>query len=238
MSALDSVKTILKYFFLVIFTLLLVGQLTALVLAQAAQSVLLDARFYKTELDRAGVYDYAYASFSQKMREQGGAQTEALIGLSGIAMEDVITKPWIKAQAENLIDHALAYLNGQSATAELVLDLTDPKARLLAAAQTKISQQQPDGNSSARVAQLKAQLDEKVPDRIDLAAQAGTQGLEQARTAVQTVKNATAGLVIFALVLAGLIALLARKSVNSIARWLGVALLAAGVLSLLAIGVA
>ncbi len=240
MSALGVVATIVKYVFLVLFTLLLVGQLTALVVVQASQTVLLDARFYKTELDRAGVYDYAYASFSQKIQEQGGNSTQALIGLSGISMEDVFTKPWIKTQAENLIDHALAYINGQSATAELVVDLTDPKARLMAAAQTKIAQLQPDGNgSTALMAQLKAQLDEKVPDRIDLAAQAGgMQALEQARSSVQTAKTATLGMAIVALVLAGLIAVLARKSVNAIARWLGAACFIAGALSLLAIGVA
>ncbi|MBI2445509.1 hypothetical protein HYV43_03925 [Candidatus Micrarchaeota archaeon] len=228
------------YLIMAILALLLIGTLTAWVLLQSAQTVALNPSFYKLELERAGVYDYAYQRLGETLKEQGGAQAEAFLGLSGISMEDVVTRAWLKSQAENLIDHAFAYINGNAATAELFIDLTEPKSRLYAAAQERIGQLPENGQApaTAMLEQYKTQFDEKIPDRVDLAAQAGgTQGLDQARTGVQTAKTATLSILVFALILAGIMVLLTRKRVHSMARWLGGAMLLSGGAVLVALSV-
>ncbi len=221
-------------------SLFLVGALTSFVLLQSAQSVALSPSFYKAELEKAGVYDYAYQKLGESLKEQGGAQAEAFLGVAGITMEDVVTRAWIKTQAESLIDHAFAYFNGQSATAELYIDLTEPKSRLYAKAQERIAQL-PQGAQAAATTSLesyKAEFDQKIPDRVDLAAQAGgAQGLEQTKNGVQTAKMATLALLFLALLWAALIVYLNRSRLPSKARWLGGSLLIAGVLTWLGLGV-
>lgn len=229
-----------QYIILGILSVFLVGALTSFVLLQSAQSVALNPSFYKAELETAGVYDYAYQKLGDSLKEQGGAQAEAFLGVAGITMEDVVTRAWIKTQAESLIDHAFAYLNGQSATAELYIDLTEPKSRLYAKAKERIDQL-PQGAQAAATTSLeayKAEFDQKIPDRVDLAAQAGgASGLEQAKNGVQTAKTATLALLVLAVLWAALIVYLNRKRLPSMARWLGASLLIAGALTWLGLGV-
>lgn len=229
----SSLGSFFKYAFLVLFTVLLAGQLAAVVLLQSASGVALDPAFYKNELEKSGAYDMIYAKLNAAIAEQGGAQATALLSLSGVTVNDIVTKTWIKAAAGHLIDNALAYVKGQSATADLTVDLTEPKANLYAAAQAKIVQlpQGAQDAATAKLAEIKTQFDEKVPDRIDLAATPGTDGLDQAKSAVTTFQTALLGLLVLSLVWAGLIVFLARQSVNSILRWLGAALLLGGLLA-------
>ncbi|MBI5226900.1 hypothetical protein HY994_06755 [Candidatus Micrarchaeota archaeon] len=229
-----TLGTIVKYVFLVLFTAILAGQLAVLVLVQSASGVALDPAFYKNELQAAGIYDYAYAKLNQSVTEKGGGQASAMMTLSGISMTDILTKDWIKRQAENLIDHGLAYLKGQSQSAELWIDLTEPKTKLFAAADAKI-QQLPESLQDAATTQKAAfseQIDRQVPDKVNLAEQPGAQQqLLEARNAVGTLQTILLGLVVFALVLAVLIVVLARKSIHSIVRWLGAGLILGGALA-------
>lgn len=231
---------ILHFLAMAVLALMLIGSLTALALAYAAQSVALNPSFYKSELERAGVYDYAYQKLSESLKEQGGTQAEAMQKFSGIKIEDVVTRAWIKTQAEGLIDHAFAYFDGQSASAELYIDLTEPKSRLYAKAQERIAQL-PQGAQAAATTSLegyKQEFDQKIPDRVDLAAQAGgAQGLEQVKNGVQSIRTVTLVFMGLSLLWAGLIAYLNRKRLPSMARWLGASLLIAGALTWLALSV-
>ncbi len=123
--------TLFRYFFLTWFASLLIGSTMGLLYIYAAQTTFLEPSFYKKELESAGGYDVVYAYFNANLAGGDGAAIGALAQAGGITLQDVVQKPWIKSQAENLIDNLFAYLNSRTPTLNLTIYLNSRRERLI-----------------------------------------------------------------------------------------------------------
>ncbi|MBI5036922.1 hypothetical protein HZC09_06300 [Candidatus Micrarchaeota archaeon] len=238
MGFLDIVKAALKYFFLLLFSFILIIDLFALLILFSAQNVVLNADFYKATLEKSDAYGRAYAYIDGEIKKSPLAMLA-----SETKAEDIIPRQWLKAQVNNLIDHGLAYVKGQELYLNLTVYTAEPKQKAMAVVQSKadklfgadISGAPSNFSKEQMLPMLKAKVDEQVPDSLNLADKFGGAGfLEPVRQGVSILYLALAVLAASAVALMFFIALLAGK-VKSIMRWVGFPLLVSGSLCFLAL---
>ncbi len=232
-------KAILKYFFLTLFSVILIVNLFALILLYSAQGVLLNPDVYKAELEKTDAYTRAYAFIDDAI-----GQSPMAAFASGVKAEDIAPRPWLKAQANGLIDHAFAYVKGQELYLNLTISTVEPKRNALKLLESKagslpgVGAGLPSNLSGSFLPMVKAKIDEQVPDSLDLAQKlGGGNPLEPVRQGVSVFYTILTVLAVVAIVFFILIALMAHK-ITSIMRWVGFPLVASGSLCLVAVSVA
>ena len=216
-------KTLLKLFFLSVFSGLLLTVSTGALFLYAVEATFLDPGFYKNELEKTRAYDLVYPYLSSGFGSDG-QQVETILVAAGVKVEDILTKAWVKSQAENLIDNAFSYLKGQSPILNLTVYPAEPKGRLLDLVEKKLG-------ASARLA-LSKTVDAQVPDAVNLAEKFDTSPMVQAREAVSVLQVALLVLGALVVVFCLFIFLLTRDHVPSTFRWIGFPLASAGILCL------
>lgn len=148
----------LRVLFLAILLVLLFANTLVLQLALGANQTVLNPGFILGALDRANFYQTARDAAVAALSPPAGAQVSRDIKILVAAVEEALTPDLIREQAEILIPRIFGILKNPSAEAELVVDLTKFREKLIGVLQQR---------TGAPRAQL-AELEEKIPGKIDL----------------------------------------------------------------------
>lgn len=217
-------RTVLLLIFAGLLALTLAGALAV----NTVQSTFMDREFYKDQLDREPAYQAAYTFFNQSLSSQTNGRSDTWATLAGISLDEIAPRPYVRAQLAGMVDGLFDYIEGKAATARLVFDLREPKANLVRIAQER---------APAIWQQMEAQINSDVPDEVDLSTQIDTASLAQAKSARESIASAGMGLWVASLILLIVIILIGKAYPAHAMRWIGIALLLAGILTFILPGV-
>lgn len=216
---------VLRAFFLVIFTVVLLLDLVVVQVGVGVELTLLSPGFVLATMDRTDFYDAARDVALAELAAAPGSLPKAQAQILQATLAEAITPDFLRAEAQVIVPQLYALVTAPGPSPQLVLDLTALRDRL-AAALEKVGKQA--GMTARQLSAARAGLLSNLPERLDVlkAGKVDPASLAAAAAAYRDFRLAVAGTAGVAVVLGLVVALVAGR--RAWGAWLGWPLLVSG----------
>jgi len=233
----------LKTIALILLSFLLATSITLLAIVNATTSNFLNEKFYAQELEKLNAFEQIQTAAAQQITQSLPQELLAIVPESTIneKVKAIISKEWLKTQTTQALKDFFKFLNSETDSFSLKVNLADLKPKLRqeieSIIQEKLSSPQiPEALKSLASQQAVEQAMLLVPDTYSFGEfKSNSQELNTARQAVSLIKTASTLLVITSILLAILILAVCYKELGRGLKTIGKVALSSGVSILVAV---
>ncbi|MHB1127989.1 MAG: hypothetical protein ACYC2T_13745 [Bacillota bacterium] len=223
---------VLKAFFCLIFSLVLIVDMLVLLLAANMKQTILQPTMYDQVFYRNSVYSTVVSTMSDELENHFlPAVPETYQPKMKAGLRQALNEQWVQNQFVGVTGQLLGYLKGEIPTLSLNISLVEVKKTVISNLTEGLS-----SSETREIEQIIKDLDTAVPDQVDLAKSMGQEGQQPDLSGaimvvgiIQRIPLVAGGVAVLLLLVIGVL----TRFRLSMLRWWGAAMLAGGIIVLL-----